>query len=89
MLAFFVPGDSGQYLVRVRFTLNKGRKGQERKEKKRKGKGKKRRLIIICLDGICKKKIEGLNLAIYLASVTAKPCKSARSAAAGTASIKF
>ena len=58
MLAFFVPGDSGQYLVRVRFTLNKGRKGQERKEKKRKGKGKKRkkrRLIIICLDGICKK----------------------------------
>lgn len=41
MLAFFVPGDSGQYLVRVRFTLNKGREGQERKEKKRKRKRKK------------------------------------------------
>ena len=58
MLAFFVPGDSGQYLVRVRFTLNKGREGQKRKEKKRKGKKrKKRRLIIICLDGICQKKL--------------------------------
>ena len=58
MLAFLVPGDSGQYLVRVRFT-EKGRKEKKRKERK---KGKKRkkeekeRLTIIGLDGICKKK---------------------------------
>ena len=61
MLAFLVPGDSGQYLVRVRFT-EKGRKEKKRKEGKERKKGKKRkkeekeRLTIIGLDGICKKK---------------------------------
>ena len=42
MLAFLVPGDSGQYLVRVRFT-EKGRKEKKRKERKEKKRRKRKK----------------------------------------------